>query len=386
MVARSNEAKSLGIQMGTPAFQIQELINRHEVIVFSSNYTLYADLSNRVMTLLAGFVEEQEVYSIDEAFLSFAGFNNYNLYDYGTKIVRAVTKGTGIPVSLGIADTKTLAKVASKFAKKYPAYNGVCIIDTEEKREKALRLFPVEDVWGIGRKHTARLKSIGVKTAYDFTQLPLSWIKRHMSVTGERTYKELLGESCIDIETNPPSKKQICTSRSFGEMISDRDILAEAVSSFADSCARKLRAQKTYAVCLMVFIHTNYFRKDLPQYSRNMIIRLPVPTSDTREIIHHALIALDTIFCPGFQYKKAGVIILEITNKEGIQMNLFEQPVSDKSSKLMQAIDRINGKHGKKIRLAVQGSPDHSQWHLKQEMLSPQYTTNIKDILRIKCD
>lgn len=385
IVARSNEAKSLGIKMGTPVFQIKDLIHEHNIAVYSSNYPLYADLSNRVMTLLGSFVEEQEIYSIDECFLSFEGFRNYNLYEYGRNIVRTVTKGTGIPISLGIAETKTLAKIASKFAKKYPGFQGVCIIDNEEKREKALKLFDIADVWGIGKRHAAKLEKQGIKTAYDFIQLPIAWVRKNMTVTGERTYKELLGQPCIDMETVSPDRKSICTSRSFGEIISNYEDLAEAVANYASSCAYKLRQQKSVAISLMVFIHTNHFRSDLPQYAKNIIMNLPVPTSDTGEIVRYAEIGLKKIFRSGFSYKKAGVIIMEIANQENIQLNLFKTTDLSKSNKLMQAVDKLNDKYQKSVRLAAQGTDTKPKWHLRQENLSPCYTTNINDILTIRC-
>lgn len=385
IVARSNEAKSLGIKMGTPIYQIKDLLREHNIAVYSSNYPLYADLSNRVMTLLGSYVEEQEIYSIDECFLSFNGFRNYNLNEYGRMIVRTVTKGTGIPISLGIAETKTLAKIANKFAKKYPGYQGVCIIDNEEKREKALKLFDIADVWGIGRRHTARLERQGVKTAYDFTRLPIAWVRKNMTVTGERTYKELLGESCIDMELTSSNRKQICTSRSFGEMISRYEDMLEAVANYAGNCARKLRQQNSVAISLMVFIHTNHFRSDLPQYAKNIIIPLHIPTSDTIEIVRHAEIGLSKIFRSGFLYKKAGVIITEIANKDHIQMDLFETTDFSKSEKLIQAIDTLNDKYHKSVRLAVQGTDSNPKWHLRQKNLSYCYTTNINDIITIKC-
>lgn len=386
VVARSNEAKSLGIKMGTPIFQINDLLHTHDIAVYSSNYPLYADLSNRVMTLLGSYVEEQEIYSIDECFLSFNGFRNYDLNEYGKIIVRNVTKGTGIPISLGIAETKTLAKIANKFAKKYPGYQGVCIIDSEEKREKALKLFNISDVWGIGRRHAAKLERQGVKTAYDFIRLPIGWVRKNMTVTGERTYKELLGESCIDMELVSPNRKQICTSRSFGEMISEYEDIVEAVANYAENCARKLRQQKSVAVSLMVFVHTNHFRNDLPQYAQNVIINLPVPTSDTIEIVQYAEIGLKKIFRAGFLYKKAGVIIMEIANQDHIQMDLFKTTNFNKSEKLMQTIDLLNDKYHKSVRLAIQGTDSKPKWHLRQEKLSRCYTTNINDILDIKCE
>ena len=379
VIARSNEAKLLGIKMGVPAYQIKELVNTHGVTVFSSNYTLYGDMSGRVMSMLAELSPEIEVYSIDEAFLNLTGIKD--LQSLGTNIVRKVSRGTGIPVSIGIAPTKTLAKMANKFAKKYPAYNRLCIIDTEEKHEKALKLFEIGEVWGIGHRQVAKLEKQGVKTAFDFTQLPGSWVRKYMTVVGERTWKELRGISCIDMETAPPAKKQICTSRSFGKMVEDIDTMSEAIATHASTCAKKLRQQKSYAMSLMVFIHTNNFREDLPQYWKNTIVQFPIPTSDTLEIVEYALAGLKTIFMEGYQYKKAGVIITEITTNA--QLGLFNSIDRDKRERLMQVVDKINGKHQHHIKLAIQGSG--RDWKLKQEQLSQRYTTDINEVISIKC-
>lgn len=379
VIARSNEAKVLGIKMGVPAYQIKGLVKQHDVAVFSSNYVLYGDMSGRVMSMLAELAPEIEVYSIDEAFLNLEGIQNLQIL--GSEIVRQVTRGTGIPVSVGIAPTKTLAKVANKFAKKYPAYNRLCIIDTEDKRTKALQLTGIGDVWGIGRKQAAKLEKQGVRTAYDFTQLPGSWVRKNMTVTGERTWKELRGISCIDMEIAPPAKKQICTSRSFGKMVEDIDTMSEAIATHASTCAKKLRQQKSYAMSLMVYIHTNNFREDLPQYWKNTIVQLPIPTSDTLEIVEYALSGLKTIFMEGYQYKKAGVIITEITTNA--QLGLFDSIDRDKRERLMQVVDKINGKFQHHVKLAVQGSG--RDWKLKQEQLSQRYTTDINEVIIIKC-
>lgn len=380
VIARSNEAKALGIKMGVPAYQIKQEVREQGVAVFSSNYTLYGDMSSRVMSILSEIAPEIEIYSIDEAFINLEGI--MNLQSLGAAIVNRVIRGTGIPVSLGIAPTKTLAKVANKFAKKYPAYHRLCIIDTDEKRVKALKLTDIADVWGIGHRQAVKLEQQGVKTAYDFTQLSGSWVRKNMTVTGERTWKELRGLSCIDMETAPPAKKQICTSRSFGKMIEDFTTMSEAIATHASTCARKLRQQKSYAISLMVFIHTNNFREDLPQYWKNAHIKLPVPTDDTLEIVHHALAGLNNIFMKGYQYKKAGVIITEIASG-GVQQNLFDTIDRNKRNRLMQALDKINGNFHSHVRLAVQGNG--REWKLKQEQLSRRYTTDINEVLTINC-
>ena len=361
VIARSNEAKALDIPMGAPAYQIKELVEKHGVAVFSSNYTLYGDMSARVMSILSSLVPDIEVYSIDEAFVNLDGVKDYQ--SLGTTIVNKVYKG----------------KMANKFAKKYPAYKRVCCIDTEEKREKALRLFAIGDVWGIGRRQAAKLEKEGVKTAYDFTQLSGSWVRKYMTVVGERTWKELRGIPCITENITP--RKQICTSRSFGQMIENIEQMDEAVSTFAATCAKKLREQKGYAVSLHVFIITNRFREDLPQYWKSVSVNLPVPTDDTLEIVNYAMSGLRSIFRTGYQYKKAGVIITEITYN--VQHNLFDTVDRDKRERLMNAIDSINGKHGHSVKLAVQGQG--TGWKLKQEQLSKHYTTDLGEIIEINC-
>lgn len=383
VIARSNEAKKLGIEMGVPAYQVKTEIKQHGIGVFSSNYSLYGDMSNRVMSTLSSFVENMEVYSIDESFLDFSGFERFDLKEYGEKIVKATTKGTGIPVSLGIAPTKTLSKVANKFAKKFPAYKGTCIIDSEEKRIKALQLTEISDVWGIGRRRARLLSKYNVKTAFDFTQLPVGWVRQRMTVTGEQLWKELNGISCIDIEFAPPAKKTICTSRAFGQTITDLEELKESVSTYAAICAEKLRKQKSCALSLMVFIHTNNFREDLPQYLQNSVIEFPVATNSTIEIVKYALIALKRIYKKGYQFKKAGVTITEIIPDTAIQTNIFDNVDREKHARLMSVVDQLNdGFKKNNLRLAVQEGS--RRWRLKQEKLSPCYTTRISDVLHFK--
>lgn len=384
VIARSNEVKKLGIEMGVPAFQIKDLVDRYNIGVFSSNYTLYGDMSNRVMTMLSSFVQDIEIYSIDEAFLDLHGYERYNLEQYGREIVRKVTKGTGIPVSMGIAPTKTLAKVANKFAKKYPGYKGACLIDTEEKRIKALQLFEIGDVWGIGHRHERKLKAMGVNTAYDFTQLSRAWVRKNMTVVGERTWRELQGEPCVDMEMVEPRKKTICTSRAFGESATTLADMEEAVSTYAGMCAEKLRKQKSCAASLMVFIHTNHFNPNARQYARNCVLKFNVPSSNTNEIVKQALTGLRLIFKDGYTYKKAGVIITEIVPADAIQMNLFDTKDREKLDKVSTIMDQLNSgfKH-QVLRLAVQGT--ERKWKLKQEKLSGCYTTKLSDIIIVKC-
>ena len=382
VIARSAEAKALGIPMGEPAYKLKELIEQHHVAVFSSNYVLYGDMSGRVMSILSSFVPEMEVYSIDEAFLHFDGFEKIDLKEYGTKIVQTVTRGTGIPVSLGVAETKTLAKAANRFAKKYPAYKGVCIIDSDEKREKALKLLAIEDVWGIGRRISKKLHYYSINTAWDFTQRSKSWIRHTLGVNGERTWLELRGVPCLEMD-RPASKKSICTSRSFGERLTTYEPVAEAVANFAASCAEKLRRQRSQAAVLMVFLHTNPFAENQPQYSNQVVVQLPVPTSDTPELIRYALKGLKSIFAEGYRFKKAGVIVSEITPERPMQLNLFDERDREKFQKVMLVMDNLNASYGRqKVKIAAQGFD--RKWKLKNEKLSPCYTTRLADVVEVK--
>lgn len=382
VIARSAEAKALGIPMGEPAYKLKELIEQNQVAVFSSNYVLYGDMSGRVMSILSSFVPEMEVYSIDEAFLHFDGFEKIDLKEYGTKIVQTVTRGTGIPVSLGVAETKTLAKAANRFAKKYPAYKGVCIIDSDEKREKALKLLAIEDVWGIGRRISKKLHYYSINTAWDFTQRSKSWIRHTLGVNGERTWLELRGVPCLEMD-RPASKKTICTSRSFGERLTTYEPVAEAVANFAASCAEKLRRQRSQAAVLMVFLHTNPFAENQPQYSNQVVVQLPVPTCDTPELIRYALKGLKSIFAEGYRFKKAGVIVSEITPERPMQLNLFDERDREKFQKVMLVMDNLNASYGRqKVKIAAQGFD--RKWKLKNEKLSPCYTTRLSDVMEVK--
>lgn len=377
-IARSNEAKALGIKMGANFFEIESLIKKHDVQVFSTNFVLYADMSLRVKGLLTLFSSEIEDYSIDESFLDFNGFENCKLKEHCTKLAQTVKQGTGIPVSVGLAPTKTLAKIANKFAKKYAGYKSVCVIDTEEKRIKALKKTEIGDVWGIGRQHTKRLTEMGVKTAYDFTGLTRAWVRKHMTVIGERTWRELLGEPCIQMETVQPDKKSILVSRSFGKMISDYETLSEAVSTYASMVSAKLRNQKSCAKSVLVFIDTNPYREDLKQYSQHIIINLPVATNSTNEIIKYALQGLRTIYKPNYQYKKAGVMVMDICSQNEIQTNLFDTVNREKDKRIMQVLDLMNNKYGRNtLKIATMG--DGKAWKIKQERLSPCYTTRYSD-------
>jgi len=383
VIARSNEAKTLGIRMGAPAFEIKDAITKNKVTVFSSNYVLYGDMSRRVMTTLSQFTPEIEIYSIDEAFLNLNGFDIYDLDAYGRKIAYTTSKNTGIPVSVGIAPTKTLAKVANKIAKKNPDTKGVLVLNNPLTIKETLAKFPVGDVWGIGYQHTKFLNKHNVFTALDFVNANKEWIKKNMTVVGLRTMEELQGYPRIEMETTPPDKKAICTSRSFGNMLSEYEPIAEAVANFAAACAAKLRKQKSCAAMIMVFIHTNQFRKDLKQYAKNIVVSLPVASNSSMELIKYAEIGLKSIYRKGYQYKKAGVIVSDIISEANIQTSLFDEVNRDNQKKAMQVIDKLNNKMGRdKVRIAQQGFS--RKWKLRQEKLSPCYTTNFNDILIVK--
>ena len=384
IIARSNEAKALGIAMGEPAYKIRELLEKNEVAVFSSNYTLYGDMSHRVMTTIATFVPDMEVYSIDEAFLHFDGYERINLRELGLKIVQTTTRNTGIPVSMGIAPTKTLAKIASRFAKKVPGYKSVCVIDSDEKRIKALQLTDVGDVWGIGRRLTKKLNYYDVRTAFDFTQKSKSWIRKQLGVVGERTWTELCGTPCFQLE-HASAKKTICTSRSFGERLKDYAPISESVANFAASCAQKLRKQHSQAWQIMVFIHTNPFAENTPQYYNQVLMQLPVASNDTPELVRYALQGLKSIYRAGFIYKKAGVIVSEIVPERPTQGNLFDERDREKYQKVMVAMDSLNDKYGRqKIRVASQGFG--RKWKMKNEQLSPCYTTNLDELIEVNSE
>ena len=386
VVARSEESKRLGIKMGVPFYQVRTLLEKNGVAVFSSNYNLYGDMSRRVMSMLSSFFPRIHVYSIDEAFLDLSEIVDVkSILELSQNAVKAINKGIGIPVSLGIAPTKTLAKMASVYAKKHKGYKGVCIIDTEEKREKALKLFPIGDVWGIGRKHSKKLEYNGVKTAWDFVQKSEGWVRREMSISGLRTWKELRGESCIEMEEET-YKKSICTSRSFpGQGLDKLEDVEEAVANFAAKCSKKLREQHTVCGSIVVFAYTSRFREDMPQTYINEIVNFDVPTNDMQEIVSKSVTALRHAWRNDatFYYKKAGVIACNIFEDNAIQGNLFDTVDRDKQSALSKVVDEINMRNGvDTVRIAVQGY--NNNWHIKNEYISKQYTTNIKDIIIVK--
>ena len=382
IIARSNEVKTLGIQMGAPYFKLKQFLKEKNVHVFSSNYALYGDLSSRVMQILTKFAPEIEIYSIDEAFLKFKNCDYLNLFEHGILMRTNVLKSTGIPVSVGFAPTKALTKIANKIAKSFPKETkGVFIIDADEKRIKALKWTKIGDVWGIGRKHAKRLQNKNVFNAYQFTQLSDSWVQKNMSIVGLRLKKELEGESVLDLE-EVKNKKNIATTRSFEKDYKKYEDVKERVITFSVTCAQKLREQKMTCNALMIFIYTNKFRKELPQYRRNIVVQLPFSTNSSIELAHFAEIGLKKIFKEGLYYKKAGVIVMDFTPENERQASLFENS-NPKHKELMKTVDQINKTLGQqKIKLASQDVK--KTWKMKQNNLSPKYTTKLSEIIEIK--
>ena len=381
VISRSQEAKDLGIPMGVPAYKIKDLIVQHNIQVFSSNYTLYGDISARVMNCLNDLCPAVEVYSIDEAFLDLSIIPQNELQDFGINIKHKIAKWTKIPICVGIAPTKSLAKIANRYAKKHYKNVGVFVIDSEEILQKTLKETPIEDVWGIGRKHGKFLKDEGVNTAYDFTQLPENFVQKRFSIVGLRLYKELKGECCLNLTEIIEKKKIILHSRSFGKYVQSINDLEEAVATFANKCAEKLRSQTSCAGIVSVYIRTNPFSTK-PQYYNAITMNFEVPTSSTFDIQQKVLWGLKQIYKQGYDYKKAGVSVMGIVNKNEIQGNLF-MPIDDgKSNKISSLMDKLNAKFGKEtITFAIQGK--NSAWKGNASKISPKYTTVWGDLLKV---
>ena len=395
VVARSNEAKKMGIKAGTPYYQLKELFPNNKVVIFSSNYELYGELTARVVGLIRKEAPAYFRYSIDECFVYFESDTNIDLKKWGEELHKKIRKYVGIPVSIGIAPNKTLAKVASHFAKRHQGYRHCCVIDNEEKRKKALKLFPIDDVWGIGRRYTARLQAMGVNTAYDFAVHHRDWVRTAFrNIVIERTWRELNGEDCVPNE-EIVSKKSICTSRSFNGMVSDFDTLQTHVSNYAARCAEKLRKQRTVASVVSVFIQTNAFREDLEQYNNFLDQRLLTPTNSTSVIAKTATEILRKIYRQGFQYKKAGVIVMGISPNSPIQQDLFDFNAEqfEKMKQLDAVVDRINKLNGSET--IVLGSQQYTQKDgkgkanvfanaIKHDFRSPNPTTRWSEIIKLK--
>lgn len=378
-VARSNEAKALGIKMGAPFFKIRHLVEAHNVAVFSGNMALYGDMSQRVRWVLEEFAPSIEVYSIDEAFLDLRGLLNVDFDAYAKSISKRCWQLTSIPVSVGIAPTKTLAKIASKLCKQYPKLQGGCYMHHQQDIEKVLRKFPIEDVWGIGRRSAPKLYAVGVRTAHDFTLLTEQAVRAMFGITGVRTWRELRGEPCIEFEDGFEAKQSICVSRSFSQEIADADVLCEQVANFAFSVAEKLRQQRSVACEILVFAYTNRFKENAPQMYGNKLVHFEKPTNEQRAIVAAAVEAARSLATGGYSYKKAGVVATHIMPVQNVMHSLFEDRVAnEKEGRISTAVDAINSAFGRgTVKLAVQGSGKIKSSSEKQ---SPHYTTLWIDI------
>ncbi|WP_025183791.1 Y-family DNA polymerase [Leptospira kirschneri] len=379
VISRSKEAKELGIKMGEPAFKRKEYFEENKVEVFSSNYALYGDISRRVMKELERYSDQIEIYSIDEAFLKLSQDRKEEISKIAKKIKKEIYRNVGIPVSIGIGKTKSLAKIASQLAKK--SKDNIYII-IEEERVEALKKVEIKDVWGIGRSYEKLLKKINVLTAFDYTQLNPYWIRKHLTVVGARLQYELKGYQALDLEKDIKNKKTISIARSFAQTQTELEILESIVATFASRAAYKLRKQNGYTSLLRIFIHTNPFANKEETYSKLIEIKLPVPSQSTPEIVHYCLQGLRQIYKPKLKYKKAGVILDKITNEENFQPDLFDQVNREKEKRLNESIDQINEKfQNEKVKFAV--TNNKNSWALKQERLSPRYTTNWEDIINV---
>ena len=405
VVARSNEAKKMGIKAGMPYFQLAQQYPDNKIAVFSSNYELYGELTSRVVEIIRQEAPAYFRYSIDECFVYFnsqlkihnsqLNVKSEDLKQWGENLHKRIRKSVGMPVSIGIAPTKTLAKMASHFAKKYAGYHHCCLIDNDEKRTKALKLYPIGEVWGIGRRYAARMESMGIKTAYDFAQHNGDWVRATFrNIVIYRTWQELNGTDCIPNE-EMARKKSICTSRSFNGMISDFEALRTHVANYAARCAEKLRQQGTVTTIVGVFLNTNFFREDLPQYWNFQEKRLTVGTNSTIEIVKAATEVLQSIYVQGYQYKKAGVIVMGIGPNSPMQLDLFDYNAEQfqKMKQLDAVIDRINKVNG--TETVVLGAQQYTQKDgkgradvfanaIKHDFRSKNPTTRWSDIIRLK--
>ncbi len=384
VVARSREAKLLGIKMGVPVFQIKAEMQRHGILAFSSNYALYADLSSRVMRTLEEMAPRVEVYSIDEAFLDLTGIESaISLVEFGQQVRERIGHWIGITVCVGIAPTKTLAKLANHAAKKYPATQGVVNLTNPDRQRRLLALVPVDDVWGVGRRLSKRLNALGIATALDLANASPRAIRDQFSVVLERTVRELNGESCIELEEIPPTKKQIVCSRSFGAKVTHFELLREAVCEYATRATEKLRKEQQQAKVLTVFIRTSPFKDNEPQYSNSASGELLIPSCDTRDFIELANHLLKRIWKDGFRYAKAGVMLSDFYDPGMFQPGLFDDvSTRSNSQQLMSVLDTINQSGAGKVFFAGQGTK--KDWSMKREYLSPAYTTRWDQLPRVK--
>lgn len=384
IIAANKEAKALTeIPMFQPIFKIRKLLDAHQVTYFSSNYTLYSDMSQRVMQTLQQFSPRVEEYSIDESFVDLSHYNTDQLNALAHQIKNTIVRNTGIPVGVGIAKTKSLSKLANKFAKKVPANDNIYIVDSEEKRQYLLHNLLVKDIWGIGKKHSIRLKNNHIITALDFANMPVAWVRKEMTVIGERLWRELNNIPCLDLILQPNAKKGIGTAKSFGYKLTDYTLIEEACSYYVAEVADLLRQQQSATSQIEISLQTNQHSAVDKQYRNKIVITLDTPTDSTAKLTKEALKGLRQIFKPGYRYKKVGVNLTQLVHKNEVQTNLFDAPHKSESQAITHVMDNLNNRYGKnKIKLATVGNRD-KEWALIKEHRSPRYTTQWDELMTI---
>lgn len=386
VIARNAEAKTIGVKMGDPYFRQKDLFRRCGVVCFSSNYELYADMSSRVMATLEALSPRCEIYSIDEAFCDLSGVRNCRvLEDFGRELKDAVYQNTGLAVGVGVAQTKTLAKLANHAAKKWQKQTGgVVDLSNLERQRKLMSALQVDEVWGIGRRIGKKLEAMGIKTVLELADTDIRFIRKHFNVVLERTVRELRGEPCLELEEFAPVKQEIVCSRSFGERITNYDAMRQAICSYASRAAEKLRGEHQFCRFISAFVKTSPFALNEPYYGNSASVKLLTPTQDSRDIIAAATRSLDAIWKDGHRYQKAGVMLGDFFSQGIAQLNLFDDNAPRRGSeKLMEVLDHLNAKEGRGA-LYFAGQGIQQQWAMKREMLSPRYTTRYEDLLQVK--
>ena len=381
IIARSKESKKLGIKMGEPYFKAKNIIEKNKVEVFSSNYSLYGDISQRVMETLSSFSSEVEIYSIDEAFLGLNGFENYELKTYCNHIRQTINKWVGIPVSIGVGPTKTLSKIANNLAKKNSNYKGVCILENKIEIKKALQQTSIEDVWGIGRRLSIFLKKYNINTAHHFSEMDRGWVRKNMGVVGEKTYLELNGVSCLDLDLVPSDKQSCCVSRSFSRPIEKLFDLEESISTYGSRVSEKIREEGLVAESMSIFVLTNHFNRREKQYSNSIKLHLPFPTNNSIKIVKRSLEGIRKIYRPGYKYKKAGIILYGLS-RQNVTKGLLDYD-REASDSIMQTIDKINNRYGGET-MKIASESIKKRWKMKRENVSPCYTTRFDELVEVK--
>lgn len=382
-IAKNQLAKSLEIDYAVPFHQLKPTLDKFGVVALSSNYTLYGDISARIMRMLHSFNPDMEVYSIDEAFLNFDSFKHFDIVKYAKEIRSAVLQGIGMPVSIGLANTKTLCKVANRYVKKHYREVGVFAIDTEEKRLALLKLTPINDIWGVGSQLTKKLNKLGISTAYDLSLVKPDWARRNLTIVGERMIRELNGQRCIDLEYIPKRKDIIASQKSFGKYTDNYNYMQQALATYTSRCAEKLRKQNSVCGQIQVIVQTNAWNHKEKQYFNSITCKLDIPTSHTPTIIKFAIKGLKAIYKAGFVYKRVGIMLMDLRDKSDGTQNLFVHEDRPKNDQLMKLVDKLNKLNGTKtLRYGTMGYKSE-EWKMKQNHLTRCYTTRLTDLIKI---